>query len=152
VTRYFAYGSNMSMAMMKRRCPSAVAIDTARLDGWRFFIMAAGFASIAPANGSVVHGVLWWLAPRDLAALNAYEGVDGGLYIRRTLPVRYQGRHEPALVYVGTSPLPGRPRPAYQWGVAAAARHWQLPADYVRALERFAPAPPSTLPPLETCR
>ena len=129
---------------MKRRCPSAVAIDTARLDGWRFFIMAAGFASIAPANGSVVHGVLWWLAPRDLAALNAYEGVEGGLYIRRILPVRCQGRHEPALVYVGTSPLAGRPRPAYQWGVAAAARQWRLPADYVRALERFAPAAPST--------
>jgi cation transport regulator ChaC len=151
VTRYFAYGSNMSTAMMKRRCPSAVAIDTARLDGWRFFIMAAGFASIAPANGSVVHGVLWSLAPRDLAALNAYEGVDGGLYVRRTLPVRHQGRHARALVYVGTSALPGRPRPAYQWSIAAAARQWQLPADYVRALERFAPAP-YTLPPLETAR
>jgi cation transport regulator ChaC len=144
VTRYFAYGSNMSTALMKRRCPSAVAIGTARLDGWRFFIMAAGFASIAPANGWVVHGVLWWLAPRDLAALNAYEGVEGGLYVRRTLPVRCQGRHEPALVYVGTSPLAGRPRPAYQWGVAAAARQWRLPANYVRALERFAPAPACT--------
>jgi cation transport regulator ChaC len=152
VTRYFAYGSNMSTAMMKRRCPGAVAIDTARLEGWRFFIMAAGFASIAPAKGCVVHGVLWWLAPRDLAALNAYEGVEGGLYVRRTLSVRYQGRHEPALVYVGTSPLPGRPRPAYQWSIAAAARQWQLPADYIRALERFAPAPPSMLPPLETAR
>ena len=152
MTRYFAYGSNMSTGMMKRRCPSAVAIDTARLDGWRFFIMSAGFASIAPASGSVVHGVLWRLAPRDVAALNAYEGVDGGLYVRRTLPVRCQGRHEPALVYVGTSPLPGRPRPAYQWGVAAAARQWRLPADYVRALERFAPAPPSTALPPETAR
>jgi gamma-glutamylcyclotransferase (GGCT)/AIG2-like uncharacterized protein YtfP len=152
VTRYFAYGSNMSTALMKRRCPSAVAIDTARLDGWRFFIMVAGFASIAPANGSVVHGVLWRLAPRDLAALNAYEGVEGGLYVRRTLPVRRRGCHEPALVYVGTSLLPGRPRPAYQWGVAAAARQWQLPADYVRALERFARALPSTLQLLETVR
>jgi cation transport regulator ChaC len=152
VTRYFAYGSNMSTAMMKRRCPSAIAVDTARLDGWRFFIMSAGFASIAPASGSVVHGVLWWLAPRDVAALNTYEGVDGGLYVRRTLPVRCHGRHEPALVYVGASPLPGRPRPAYQWGVAAAARQWRLPADYVRALERFAPALPSTLQPPETAR
>jgi gamma-glutamylcyclotransferase (GGCT)/AIG2-like uncharacterized protein YtfP len=151
VTRYFAYGSNMNKAMMKRRCPGAVAIGTARLHGWRFFIMAAGFASIAPANGSVVHGVLWWLAPRDLAALNAYEGVEGGLYVRRTLPVRYQERHEPALVYVGTSPLPGRPRPVYQRSITAAARQWQLPADYVRALERFAPAPPYSLP-LETAR
>jgi gamma-glutamylcyclotransferase (GGCT)/AIG2-like uncharacterized protein YtfP len=151
VTRYFAYGSNMNKAMMKRRCPGAVAMGTARLDGWRFFIMAAGFASIAPANGSVVHGVLWWLAPRDLAALNAYEGVESGLYVRRTLPVRYQGRHEPALVYVGASQLPGRPRPAYQRSITAAARQWQLPANYARALERFAPAPPYSLP-RETAR
>jgi hypothetical protein len=152
VTRYFAYGSNMCTAVMKRRCPTAVAIDVAWLDGWRFFIMAVGFASIVPANGSVVYGVLWWLAPRDLAALNAYEGVDGGLYVRRILPVRYQGRHQPALVYVGTSPATGRPRPAYQWGVVAAARQWQLPADYVRALERFALAPRHAVSPLETGR
>jgi len=66
--------------------------------------------------------------------------------------VRRQGRHEPALVYVGTSPLAGRPRPAYQWEVAAAARQWQLPADYVRALERFGPAPPPTLLLPETVR
>jgi gamma-glutamylcyclotransferase (GGCT)/AIG2-like uncharacterized protein YtfP len=152
VTRYFAYGSNMSTALMKRRCPSAVAIGAARLDGWRFFIMAAGFASIVPANGSAVHGVLWSLAPRDLAALNAYEGVDGGLYVRRTLAVRCRGRHQPVLVYVGTNRATGRPQPDYQRVVAAAAQEWQLPADYVRALQRFAPAPPNGAPPAKRAR
>ena len=137
MTRYFAYGSNMSTDAMRRRCPGAVAIGAAQLDGWRFFIMAAGYASIAPAHGSVVHGVLWWLAARDLAALNTYEGVDGGLYVRRMLPIWRQGRHEPALVYVGVSRAAGRPRPGYQGGVAAAAQQWRLPADYVRTLERW---------------
>jgi len=134
---------------MRRRCPGAVAIGAAQLVGWRFFIMAAGYASIAPAHGSVVHGVLWWLAPRDLAALNAYEGVDGGLYVRRMLPVWHHGRHEPALVYVGASRAAGRPRPGYQWGVAAAAQQWRLPADYVRALERLASPAASAGPPRE---
>jgi gamma-glutamylcyclotransferase (GGCT)/AIG2-like uncharacterized protein YtfP len=152
VTRYFAYGSNMSTALMKNRCSSAVAIGAAQLDGWRFFIMATGFASIAPAASSVVHGVLWWLSPRDLAALNIYEGVDRGLYVRRTLSVRWEGRREPALVYVGTSRTAGRPQPGYQQGVVAAARAWQLPSDYVRALERFALASTNTVQPLEMAR
>lgn len=152
MTRYFAYGSNMSTAVMKCRCPAAAAMGAARLDGWRFFIMTSGFASIAPASGSLVHGVLWWLAPRDVAALNAYEGVDGGLYVRRLLPVRYRGRHEPALVYVGTNQASGRPRPAYQEGVVAAAEQWRLPGDYVRTLRRFMAAPTDAAAPLETAR
>ena len=114
--------------------------------------MASGFASIAPATGSVVYGVLWSLAPRDLAALNAYEGVDTGLYVRRTLSVRCQQRREPALVYVGTNRAPGRSKPEYQRVVVAAAYEWQLPTGYVRALERFAPATPDAEQPLEIAR
>jgi len=33
--RYFAYGSNMWTPRMQGRCPSARAIDTALLHGWR---------------------------------------------------------------------------------------------------------------------
>jgi len=133
---YFAYGSNMSPALMRRRCPDAVARGRARLDGWRFVIMAAGFASIVPDQGSSVHGVLWSVAPRDLAALNAYESVDSGLYVRRVLPVRCDTRIEPALVYVGTNRAAGRPRPGYQSIVVAAAERWGLPPGYVGMLGR----------------
>ena len=70
---HFAYGSNMDPASMRRRCPTAVAMGRARLNDWRFIVTRDGYASIVRAPGAVVHGVLWRLGPRDLAAINAYE-------------------------------------------------------------------------------
>jgi cation transport regulator ChaC len=137
--RYFAYGSNMDRAQMARRCSGAVPLAKAKLDNWRFLITTAGFASMAPEPGAAVHGVLWFLTPRDLAALNAYECVDSGLYFRRTLPVRHAGRLRPALVYIGHTSRPGRPRPGYQGIVMGAAQDWELPPSYLDMLERLLP-------------
>jgi gamma-glutamylcyclotransferase (GGCT)/AIG2-like uncharacterized protein YtfP len=136
---YFAYGSNMSPALMGRHCPAAAALGTARLAGWRFMIMRNGYASIVPAQAAQVHGVLWRLSPRDLAALDAYESVDSGLYRRRMLAVAHRGRRVSALVYLGRERAEGRPTPAYQRIVVAAAREWDLPAAYIRGLERWGP-------------
>lgn len=136
---YFAYGSNMDRAAMRRRCPTARVLGPAMLDGWRFLIMQGGYGSIAPRAGARVHGVLWRLAPRDLAALNAYESVDTGLYRRRALPVIFARRRKRALVFVGRQRGEGRPRPGYVPLVVAAARSWTLPPRYVSRLQRWAP-------------
>jgi hypothetical protein len=139
---HFAYGSNMSRALMRPRCPNAVALGTARLADWRFVIARAGYASVVPAAGDVVHGVVWDLSARDVAAINAYEGLHAGLYRRRMLPVRLDGdgRRVRALTYVASDAAAGRPRPGYLGVVLAAARDWDLPADYVARLRRFAPS------------
>ena len=91
---HFAYGSNMSRAPMRARCPSAREVGTATLAGHRLIITSDGYASVVPQPGGVVHGLLWRLAPRDVAALNAYESLDTGLYRIVTLPVRLA--HVPA--------------------------------------------------------
>ena len=137
---HFAYGSNMDQAAMRQRCPGARAVGPARLDNWRFIVMRDGYASIVPASGAVVHGVLWRLSPRDLAAVNAYEALDSGLYRRRMLSVRHAGGRVQALVYVGRDRSTGRPKPDYHQAVVAAARAWNLPEDYVRTLERWSPS------------
>ena len=77
---------------MRARCPGATALGTATLAGWRFVINPDGYGSIAPQPGGIVHGVLWRLTARDLAAINAYENVAGGLYVRRMLPVLHDGQ------------------------------------------------------------
>jgi len=136
---HFAYGTNMSRALMRRRCPGAAPLGIARLAGWRFLITRDGYASVTPAAGNEVHGVLWRLQPRDLAALNAYESLDSGLYTRRTMSVMHEGRRVAALVYVARETVPGGPKPGYQDIVVAAAREWQLPETYIRALERWLP-------------
>jgi Gamma-glutamyl cyclotransferase, AIG2-like len=140
MTLHFAYGSNMSRALMRRRCPGARALGPARLDGWRFAIMREGYASIVPARGAAVHGVVWRLSPRDLAALKAYESLDRGLYVCRVLSVLIGSRRQAALVYLAPGRAPGRPQPGYQELVVAAAREWSLPDDYVQALARLVPS------------
>jgi len=137
MTLHFAYGSNLSRALMRARCPSAKEIGTAVLDDHRFVITADGYASITPRRGAVVHGALWRLTSRDLAALNAYENIASGLYRVWVLPVRVAGRRVTALVYIARSRAHGRPKPAYLDLIIAAARDWRLPENYVEQLARW---------------
>jgi len=145
---HFAYGSNMDRGLMQRRCANAVAIGPARLDKWRFIVTRDGYASVVPDAGAVVHGVLWRLSPRDVAAVNAYESLDSGLYHRRMLPVRCE-RCVPALVYVARQRGVGRPKPGYQELVVEAARGWRLPADYIEELVGWVPGGRSTMRAIE---
>jgi gamma-glutamylcyclotransferase (GGCT)/AIG2-like uncharacterized protein YtfP len=138
MTLHFAYGSNMSRALMRPRCPSAREVGVATLDGFRFIVTADGYASAVRAPGERVHGLVWRLTPRDLAALNAYESLDQGLYRAVTLPVRVGAARASALVYLGRSRAPGVPRPGYLACVLAAARELDLPATYVDDLARWA--------------
>ena len=83
-----------------------------------------------------MHGVLWRLTPRDIAALHAYELPAPGLYDVRHLPVRTEGRRVRAMIYF-CGGARGRPRPGYIEMIAAAARGWKLPEPYVRSVERW---------------
>jgi hypothetical protein len=122
---------------MRRYCPTAKEVGTAVLEGHRFVITADGFASIERHTGSVVHGVLWRLTPRNVAALNIYESVGTGLYHCRRLAVRHARSRYNVLVYVARPRGPGRPRPGYLELVIAAARDWNLPRPYVSELARW---------------
>ena len=128
----------MDRPAMAKRCPQARALGVAMIDGYRFTVGAGGYASLARAPGACVHGVLWRLTPRDLAALDAYESIDTGLYRRAVLPVRYGGRTSPALLYLGRRPGQGKPKRGYLQSVIAAARDWKLPPGYIARLERCA--------------
>jgi gamma-glutamylcyclotransferase (GGCT)/AIG2-like uncharacterized protein YtfP len=138
---HFAYGSNMDRGLMRARCPDACVVGRALLQGYRFLITRDGYASVTPARGGVVYGLLWRISPRDLAALNAYENIDAGLFRRVLLAVQAHGRSAKALVYIGRSGAPGRARAGYMELVATAAREAELPSDYVAGLERLLALP-----------
>lgn len=137
MTLYFAYGSNMNRADMRRRCPGARAIGPATLEGYRFFVGIDGWGSVRPSAGDHVHGVLWRLTPRDMAVLHAYELLHQGLYDVRHLPVRSGGSCVRAMIYRLRRRAPGRPKPGYVEMIAASARGWKLPEAYVRSVERL---------------
>jgi cation transport regulator ChaC len=134
---YFAYGSNMQRAAMRRRCPNARPVGPARLERHRFFVGIDGWGSVRPQPGATVHGVLWRLTPRDVAALHAYELLDKGLYDVRHLPVRSGARLISAMTYVLRRRRPGRPKPGYVEMIAASARGWNLPEAYIRSVARW---------------
>src|SRR5262249_6886660 len=48
--------------------------------GLPFLCRTRRVGSVAPSAGDIVHGVLWRLTPRDIAALHAYELLHQGLY------------------------------------------------------------------------
>src|SRR3954452_9473852 len=134
---HFAYGSNMSRPLMETRCPAAAGVGIGSLAGWRFIINPDGVGSIARHPGAQVLGVLWRVSTRDLAAINAYEGIDCGLYARCIVPVRYDGAVRPALVYIARRRGKGTPRPGYISLVVEAARSCGLPESYIRPLQRW---------------
>lgn len=144
---YFAFGANMDIAGMSRRCPTAEAVGAARLDNHRFAIVQPGFATVIEAPGATVHGVLWRLGSRDINVLDAYENISSGLYGRAEKPVRHGVRTLRALTYFVVEPRPGRPKPGYlEDCVLPAARHWKLPQGYIRSLEAFVVAPGARTP------
>ncbi len=137
MTLYFAYGSNMARGAMMARCPTARALGPAQLVGYQFFVGVDGWGSVSRKPGSSVHGVLWKLAPRDIAALHAYELLHRGLYDVRHLPVRFGSKHRRAMIYLLRRRHPGQPKPGYVEMIGAAARAWKLPEPYIRSVERW---------------
>jgi gamma-glutamylcyclotransferase (GGCT)/AIG2-like uncharacterized protein YtfP len=132
---YFAYGSNMDRAHMAKLCPRAEALGTAVVREHCFFIAHSGYGSVARKRNSLVCGVLWKIAARDIAALDAYEAVGEGLYRHAVLPVHFGGKLLRALVYVAMDARPGRASARYRATVLNAAGDWALPEEYVRLLE-----------------
>jgi cation transport regulator ChaC len=136
---YFAYGSNMHRAVMRKHAPEAEPAGVAALADCRFVITADGYASVAPQPGMSVYGLLWRITPRDRITLDAWENVEGGLYRAETLPVHHAGQDSAALVYIAREQPVGQARAGYMEVVIEAARAIDLPADYIALLQEWLP-------------
>jgi gamma-glutamylcyclotransferase (GGCT)/AIG2-like uncharacterized protein YtfP len=136
---YFAYGSNMDRAHMARICPQASPLGVGALRSYKYVLAASGYATVVPWPGSFVHGVVWKVGPREIAALDRYENVAGGLYRSAMLPVKMQDRLLRALLYLACGDASGATPAGYQEGVIAAAEAWNLPEAYVATLGQWLP-------------
>jgi gamma-glutamylcyclotransferase (GGCT)/AIG2-like uncharacterized protein YtfP len=138
---YFAYGINMDIADMARRAPRSRPLGPAILKRHRFIIMREGYASVVRDPRANVHGLLWDLALADLAPLDRFEGLDRGLYVKLGQPVATASGAKRALVYVGASAEPGRPKPGYLDQVLRAAADIGLPETYRREIAAWSGEP-----------
>src|SRR5262245_25590592 len=124
---YFAFGSNMVATQMHQRCPAALDMGRARLDGWRFLINQEGYATIMPDQSAYVLGVLWSLTSACEATLDDYEEIATGLCTKTHIEI--QGA--PALVYLATNALPGHPRAGYLEAIIAEAYRRDFDPAYI---------------------
>lgn len=77
---YFAYGSNLWVQQMERRCPSSRLVGAARLYDHRLTFFGersgwgeGGVADGEPAPGEVLEGAVYTLPDHDLLALDNHE-------------------------------------------------------------------------------
>ena len=136
---YFAYGSNMDVAAMVKRCPRSTAIGPARLIRHRLAVMREGWLTATRDPRATVHGILWSLSLSDVPSLDRYESVASGLYQKALQAVATATGPKRALVYFGANAGPGVPARDYIEPIIAAARQWGLP---LAALEAFLPQGP----------
>ena len=94
---YIAYGSNLSLTQMEKRCPTAKVVGTSVLKNWR--LLFNGPASIERCDGYEVPVLIWELQPYDEKSLDRYEGFPN-YYRKEMLEVLVDGEKLEAMVYI----------------------------------------------------
>lgn len=135
---YFAYGSNLCVRQMARRCPGAADPRPATLADHDWLINERGVATVEQFDGSQVHGVVWQLTDTDLATLDSAEGVPVR-YRRDRLTVHTDDGPYQAWVYIDHRVEPGPPRPGYLERVVDGALQHGLPQRWIDFLRRWDP-------------
>jgi cation transport regulator ChaC len=141
---YFAYGSNMSLARLRQRTPSARRISVGALSGHRLC-----FHKVSHRDGSAkcdaletgleqdrVWGVVYRIAPEERVLLDQAEGLGQG-YQRAWVDLRLQGG-EVCRAFLYRATLIDRRLAPFTWykqHVLVGARENGLPDDYVRLIE-----------------
>ena len=83
---YFAFGSNLHLGQMAKRCPESRYVGVARLHNWRFQINNRRYANVISLRGSCVEGLVYRLSLTDEANLDKSESVPTA-YEKWTLDV-----------------------------------------------------------------
>ena len=137
---YFAFGSNLPLARLRARAPSARVVDAARLAGFALTLDkrsldGSGKVNLARDASAHVWGVVFELAEPELAGLDGFE--PG--YARIAVPVTLRGGGaREAQTYLCEQREDGLcAAPAYLALILAGAREHQLPADWIERLERL---------------
>jgi gamma-glutamylcyclotransferase (GGCT)/AIG2-like uncharacterized protein YtfP len=123
---YFAYGANISKTAMRYRCPTAKPIESFDLAGWELELY--NHATVKPAVGKSVPGVLWEITTEDEQSLDAFEGFPY-YYVKQT--VTQNGKT--FFFYVMNEGRDGYPSKGYVSGISEGYQQWGIST---KALER----------------
>ena len=82
---YLAYGSNLSLERMAKRCPDAIAAGISKIPGYRLLFKKSGsgfYATIEQDANCFVPTLVYKISEFDEALLNRYEGYPKFYYKR----------------------------------------------------------------------
>lgn len=140
MTLYAAYGSNLDPRRMAQRAPSSPVRGSGWLRGWRLTFAGAdlgwdgALSTVVEDAASSVFVMLYDMTVQDERSLDAWEGVDLGLWTKIKVRVQTMGQHELAWLYVLDAYEGGLPSAHYLGVIADAAEAGGAPADYVSRL------------------
>ena len=101
---YIAYGSNMNVEQMRRRCPGAILEGTAELKDYEIVFRGnshTGVANIEPKRDGSIPVVVWKITPEDEVNLDIYEGFPV-LYTKKILTIEKNGKKRRGMAYIMT--------------------------------------------------
>ena len=147
-TLYFAYGSNLSIRQMRRRCPGSEVVGRARLPDYRLgFTRYAtkrkgGVADIVPEPGAEVWGALYTVDDdRDGGARRVRGRAARVSPHGRERVLDDEGAELVAVAYYANKTGRVRARDASTWASSSPAHATtSLPDEYIQALERHSHA------------
>lgn len=116
---YIAYGSNLNLEQMARRCPTARVVGTTMLEDYQLTFRRV--ATIEPEKGSCVPVAVWEIDKPSEIALDRYEGYPR-LYRKEYLDIEINGERKQALVYIMNIGEPQYPDSHY-YGVILQGYH-----------------------------
>lgn len=98
---YIAYGSNLNIGQMARRCPTAEIVRKTVLRNWRLMFRgkSTAVATVERHEGSQVPVLIWRLQPGDERSLDMYEGYPH-LYRKEMLRITVNRRRISAMIYI----------------------------------------------------
>lgn len=100
---YLAYGSNLNLEQMKKRCHSFKVIDTINLQGYRLVYKGSednyAYLTIEKCENSYVPLALFSISLFDTIALDNYEGYPF-FYSKKYFTVDVKGKEKDAFLYV----------------------------------------------------
>lgn len=94
---YLAYGSNINLEQMARRCPNSKVIGTAMIPDYE--LEFRGVATIVPKKGAEVPVLMWEIDQQDELNLNSYEGFPR-LYRKEIFEMEVNGKIREGMAYL----------------------------------------------------
>lgn len=99
--KYIAYGSNLNLGQMTRRCPTAKVIGKGEIKDHELLFRGGNLSAVAtvePRAGSSVPVLIWEIGPEDERNLDIYEGYPR-LYGKVDLEVQTERGLESIMAY-----------------------------------------------------